>query len=158
MNTPEFKKHVTNLLKEEVSTIDKIVLDVPLFIRLLEYAKEDAKTDMDLHKVAEKAIELSQSGMSLSMKDYESLVGSQEQIAEADPNQEKNIVDTKPELQKYLRDLSIKVSSLKSIDSKEIKDLATIINGIITDVDKASLSPVLQQVLKAYDTRTKNLG
>ncbi len=71
---------------------------------------------------------------------------------------EKNIVDTKPELQKYLRDLSIKVSSLKSIDSKEIKDLATIINGIITDVDKASLSPVLQQVLKVYDTRTKNLG
>jgi hypothetical protein len=52
-------------------------------------------------------------------------------LKEEDATKEKNIVDTKPELQKYLRDLSIKVSSLKSIDSKEIKDLATIINGII---------------------------
>lgn len=71
--------------------------------------------------------------------------------------EDKNVVDTKSELQKYLRDLSIKVSSLQGIDSREIKDLATIINGIITDVDKASLSPVLQQVLKIYDTRTKGL-
>jgi hypothetical protein len=31
---------------------DIIKLDVPLFIRLLEYAREDAKSDMDLHKVA----------------------------------------------------------------------------------------------------------
>ena len=145
-------------LKEEFNPTDKVTLDIPLFIRLLEYAREDAKSDMDLHNVAQKAIELSQSGMSLSMKDYESLVDGQEQIAEADPNQEKNIVDTKPELQKYLRDLSIKVSSLGGVDSKEIQNLATIINGIITDVDKASLSPILQQVLKIYDTRTKNLG
>ena len=28
---------------------DIISVDVPLFIRLLEYAREDAKTDMDLH-------------------------------------------------------------------------------------------------------------
>jgi len=27
---------------------DKITVDVPLFIRLLEYAREDAKTDIDL--------------------------------------------------------------------------------------------------------------
>lgn len=33
---------------------DKITVDVPLFIRLLEYAREDAQTDMDLHNVAEK--------------------------------------------------------------------------------------------------------
>ena len=100
MNTTEFKKHVTNLLKE-----DPVVTSAP--------------------------------------------------IKTGDP---KNPVDTKPELQKYLRDLSVKVSSLKGVDSREIKDLATIINGIITDVDKASLSPVLQQILKVYDTRTKSLG
>jgi len=34
---------------------DTIKLDVPLFIRLLEYAREDAKDDMDLHRVAENA-------------------------------------------------------------------------------------------------------
>jgi hypothetical protein len=31
---------------------DIIKLDIPLLIRLLEYAREDAKTDMDLHNVA----------------------------------------------------------------------------------------------------------
>ena len=53
---------------------DKITLDVPLFIRLLEYAREDAKTDMDLHNVAEKAIAASETGKTLTMAEYNSLV------------------------------------------------------------------------------------
>jgi hypothetical protein len=53
---------------------DKITLDVPLFIRLLEYAREDAKTDMDLHNVAEKAIAASETGKTLTMADYDGLV------------------------------------------------------------------------------------
>jgi len=61
---------------------DTITVDVPLFIRLLEYAKEDAKTDMDLHDVAENIISLSSSGKTLTMDNYNSIVGSQENIAE----------------------------------------------------------------------------
>jgi hypothetical protein len=62
---------------------DTIKLDVPLFIRLLEYAREDAQTDMDLHNVAEKAISLSETGKTLTMSDYEMIVGgSQEELAE----------------------------------------------------------------------------
>jgi hypothetical protein len=61
-------------LEERMNPTDKVSLDVPLFIRLLEYAREDAKSDMDLHTVAQKAIALSQSGMTLSMTDYASLV------------------------------------------------------------------------------------
>ena len=53
---------------------DKVTLDIPLFIRLLEYAREDAKTDMDLHNVAEKAIAASETGKTLTMADYDSLV------------------------------------------------------------------------------------
>jgi hypothetical protein len=53
---------------------DKITVDIPLFIRLLEYAREDAKTDMDLHNVAEKAIAASETGKTLTMSDYDSLV------------------------------------------------------------------------------------
>jgi len=53
---------------------DKVTLDIPLFIRLLEYAREDAKTDMDLHNVAEKAISLSETGKTLTMADYDALV------------------------------------------------------------------------------------
>jgi len=52
-----------------------VSLDVPLMIRLFEYAREDAKSDMDLHFVAEKMIELSQKGRTLSMDDYNEIVG-----------------------------------------------------------------------------------
>jgi len=59
---------------EQFNPSDKVTLDIPLFIRLLEYAREDAKTDMDLHNVAEKAITASETGKTLTMSDYNSLV------------------------------------------------------------------------------------
>jgi hypothetical protein len=59
---------------EQFNPSDKITLDVPLFIRLLEYARENAKTDMDLHNVAEKAIAASETGKTLTMVDYDGLV------------------------------------------------------------------------------------
>jgi len=61
---------------------DIITVDVPLFIRLLEYAREDAQTDMDLHDVAQNIISLSVSGKTLSMDDYSTIIGSQENIDE----------------------------------------------------------------------------
>ena len=61
---------------------DTISVDVPLFIRLLEYAREDAQTDMDLHDVAENIISLAASGKTLTMADYDSIIGSQENIDE----------------------------------------------------------------------------
>lgn len=63
---------------EGIDTIDTITVDVPLFIRLLEYAREDADTDMDLHDVAERAIELSQDGHTLSMDDYSKICKTKE--------------------------------------------------------------------------------
>lgn len=53
---------------------DTIRLDIPLFIRLLEYAREDAKDDVDLHSVSERVINLSSSGETLTMDDYDSIV------------------------------------------------------------------------------------
>jgi hypothetical protein len=62
---------------------DTITVDVPLFIRLLEYAREDAKTDMDLHNVAENIIDLSEEGKVLTMDNYNAIVGTtEEEIAE----------------------------------------------------------------------------
>jgi hypothetical protein len=58
---------------------DKITVDVPLFIRLLEYAREDAKTDMDLHNVAENAIALSKTSKTLTMADYDAVVKNPQQ-------------------------------------------------------------------------------
>jgi hypothetical protein len=61
---------------------DIITVDVPLFIRLLEYAREDAQTDMDLHDLTDNIISLSTSGKTLSMEDYSTIIGSQENIDE----------------------------------------------------------------------------
>jgi hypothetical protein len=63
------------MIEEETNPTDKITMDVPLFIRMLEYAREDAKTDMDLHDVTEKALALSTSGETLTMANYESIAG-----------------------------------------------------------------------------------
>lgn len=59
----------------EENPADYVQLDVPLLIRLMEYAREDAKDDMDLHSVAEKLIAMSSEGRTLSMDDYDSIVG-----------------------------------------------------------------------------------
>jgi hypothetical protein len=53
---------------------DKLTLDIPLFIRMLEYAREDSKTDMDLHKATENALALSEGGKTLTMTDYDAIV------------------------------------------------------------------------------------
>lgn len=55
-------------------SIDVIKLDVPLFIRLLEYAREDAQTDMDLHDVTTRVIELAAEGKILNMSNYDDLM------------------------------------------------------------------------------------
>jgi hypothetical protein len=66
----------------EEDVIDTVTLDVPLFIRMLEYAREDAKADVDLHDVAEKAIALNKQKGILSMEDYEAIIPSEEAIDE----------------------------------------------------------------------------
>jgi len=77
-----------NRLTESDNPKDVVRLDVPLFIRLLEYAREDAKTDMDLHSVTEKIIAMSQTGETLTMDQYEGIVGSTEQPALPAPKEE----------------------------------------------------------------------
>ena len=57
---------------------DVIHINVPLMIRLLEYARENAQQDVDLHLVTERLIELCEEGDVLEMKDYEYIVGSED--------------------------------------------------------------------------------
>lgn len=64
---------VVDANKEE-NEADKVTLDVPLLIRLMEFSKEDASEDVDLHVVAENLVRLSESGKCLSMEDYEAAV------------------------------------------------------------------------------------
>lgn len=59
---------------EKKDLIDKIVMDVPLFIRLLEYAREESKNDEDLHLVSEKIIKLCKKNGLITMKNYNSII------------------------------------------------------------------------------------
>jgi hypothetical protein len=72
--TYEGKQVPLDFIMEEEDPIDTVTLDIPLFLRTLEYAKEDAKTDMDLHDLVEKAVRMSKESKTLSMKDYNNLV------------------------------------------------------------------------------------
>jgi hypothetical protein len=54
---------------------DAVSMDIPLLIRIMEYAKEDAKTDMDLHRVAERLIAMGADGNTLGMDQYDAIVG-----------------------------------------------------------------------------------
>jgi len=63
------RDHMFESLVEAIDKMDVIMFDIPLLIRMLEYAREDAKTDMDLHKVVEKLINIRKRGV-LTMKDY----------------------------------------------------------------------------------------
>ena len=53
--------------------MDIIKLDVPLFIRLLELAREEIKDDADIHDVAEIVTKLSQDGV-VGMEQYNDIV------------------------------------------------------------------------------------
>lgn len=64
----------SNNQKNKKDPTDVITVDIPLLIRLLEYAREDAKTDMDLHNVAEQLIALSKEKDVLTMDQYELIV------------------------------------------------------------------------------------
>jgi hypothetical protein len=68
--------------EEQPDVIDIVTLDVPLFIRMLEYAKEEAADDMVLHDIATKTIALSKQRGILSMEDYEALIPAEEQLGE----------------------------------------------------------------------------
>jgi hypothetical protein len=52
---------------------DVIKLTVPLVIKLLEFAREEAESDLDLHLIAENLVELSKRGEVIDMKDYKKI-------------------------------------------------------------------------------------
>jgi hypothetical protein len=69
---------------KEEDKVDTITMDVPLFIRMLEYSREDAAADVDLHDVTEKANKLGKERGILQMEDYDEIVGATEEIKEGE--------------------------------------------------------------------------
>jgi hypothetical protein len=80
--------------------MDIVQLDVPLFIRLLELAREDIQQDADIHDLAQAVIAASKDGP-VTMADYDKLVNfmqqqgenPQEQYANDDIRRFRQIID-----------------------------------------------------------------
>lgn len=71
---------------------DVLKMDVPVFIKFLEFARENSKSDDDLHELAEKMISCSEGGeKTLTMADYEECCGNCE-----DGDRDSNFGDKKP--------------------------------------------------------------
>ena len=72
-------KKLNKLATEEVDKKDTVTLDIPLMIRVLELAREDIKSDMDLHRVVERLIDIRNKGV-LTMDDYDFIANMKEDI------------------------------------------------------------------------------
>ena len=56
-----------------IAKIDKVTVDIPLFIKLLEMAREEIKTDEPLHVIAERVTDLMKDKPLLTMEDFDSI-------------------------------------------------------------------------------------
>lgn len=67
-------------VKESENAVDTVTLDIPLLTRILELAREDVKSDADLHILLTSIIELKNKGV-LTMQDYDAIVRKPEQTS-----------------------------------------------------------------------------
>jgi hypothetical protein len=67
-------KHIlTKVIKASDDPTDTVTIDIPLLIRLLELAREDIKSDVELHDVVENVLALSKENDVLTMEHYEDI-------------------------------------------------------------------------------------
>lgn len=78
--------------QEMTDEIDTINMDVPLFIRALEFSREDAKSDLTLHEITENAIRLSKEYGTLTMDNYYDIFGDDTQT-NTDSVEEPNLTE-----------------------------------------------------------------
>lgn len=82
--------YIGTVAEDNNGNIDTLTMDIPLFLRLLEYAKEDAKTDLDLHYVTENALKCMQGKDKLTMDCYDDILPSDEQKTQQKSEEEVN--------------------------------------------------------------------
>jgi hypothetical protein len=149
------------LVKEEVNeeeaeakdAVDTVTMDVPLFIRMLEFAREDAKADIDLHDVAEKAIEINKSKETLSMQDYEDIIPAMEEpMNEITPEQEKYRVAKPSQFKQDIAAAKKMIEAGKSekeVVSKYGQEVFNAVNAQNMDEAKSSTNSTLAEKIMA---------
>jgi hypothetical protein len=129
----EEKKQV----KEEADAKDVVSMDIPLLIRVLEFIREDVKTDMDLHRVVENLIDLRTQGV-LTMDDYEKAVAIKAIKEEVEQIEE---LDTKT-LDSYITKVATGPS--RGMTQKGTLKSIKAIGGVTTALRKKAEKPITE--------------
>lgn len=80
----QFIKWKRDHMSEAVDRKDTITFDIPLLIRVLEFTREDLKSDINLHKMVERLLNIRGKG-TLTMNEYGKIV--KEEVAEEEVEQ-----------------------------------------------------------------------
>jgi hypothetical protein len=82
--------------EDKTNPVDVVKMDIPLFIRMLEFAREDAVDDEQLHAVTERITKMAAEGNIITMAEYDKIVGvSTEEKESEDPNKDPNASEIK---------------------------------------------------------------
>lgn len=82
--------------EDKDNPVDVVKMDIPLFIRMLEFAREDAVDDEQLHAVTERITKMAAEGDIITMAEYDKIVGaSTEEKESEDPNKDPNASEIK---------------------------------------------------------------
>ena len=138
-------------LDEAVDKRDTVTMDIPLLIRVLELSRETIKSDMDLHRVVEKLINIRTKGM-LTMKDYNYIAKIHEDImsqvstevieeAKRTPKDEKEwdkVAQTRSEIWRRKQVKKIDENHVAVAMGKELDDEGSMILNQLDDIDRCS--------------------
>ena len=82
--------------EDKDNPVDVVKMDIPLFIRMLEFAREDAVDDEQLHAVTERITKMAAEGDIITMAEYDKIVGaSTEENQSEDANEDPNASEIK---------------------------------------------------------------
>jgi hypothetical protein len=122
--------------------MDIIQLDVPLFIRLLELAREDVKQDADLHDIAEAVTKISAHGPA-TMEDYDKIVQfMQSQGTDEDIEEAKAAINFGPE-------------DIKNLE--KIRDLPTLKAQAFALISKPSAKPMKPEKVEWFKSSLERM-
>jgi hypothetical protein len=124
--------------------MDIIKLDVPLFIRLLELAREDVKQDADLHDVAEAVTRLSAHGPA-SMEDYDKIV----QFMQKQGSKSQSVDEAKSSI-------NFSPEDLKNLE--KIRDLPTLKAQAFQLISKPSAKPMKPEKVEWFKNALERMN
>ena len=107
--------------EDKNNPVDVVKMDIPLFIRMLEFAREDAVDDEQLHAVTERITKMAAEGDIITMAEYDKIVGaSTEEKESEDPNKDPNASEIKK--QGHIEVYESKSKSLESFLKESSED------------------------------------